>query len=128
MQRLFVLRDSNHAKQLWAFLKMNWAACASSGKPLAVMVTEHKAKRSRDQNAKYWAMLSDLADNAWVGGRKYSKEQWHLHWAGELIGWEELPGGRQAPISTATLDVASFSEYIEKIMQRSADELGVILT
>jgi hypothetical protein len=125
LNRTFVLRDETHARRLWAFLRANWLPMAQAGKPLAVAVTEHKAKRSNDQNRLYWVLLADIAESAWVDGRRYSKEQWHAHFAGEFIGWEELPGGRRSPISTTTLSVPEFTTYLERVMQYAAEELGV---
>ncbi len=127
MQKTFVLRNEVNARQLYAFLKVNWLSCAQAGKPLAVTVAEHKAQRSDAANRKYWALLAEIAEGAWVGGRRYSKEQWHLWFAGEFIGWEDLPGGRRAPISTSTLDVASFSAYLDRVMQYAAEHLALEL-
>lgn len=125
MMRSFVLRDEINCRQLYAFLRSNWLAMAQAGKPLAVAVTEHKAKRSNDQNRLYWVLLADIAESAWVDGRRYSKEQWHAYFAGEFIGWEELPGGLRSPISTTTLSVPEFTTYLERVMQYAAEELGV---
>ena len=123
--RSFVLRTDLNAKQLYGFLKHNWTAFAAQGKPLAVTVTEHKSKRSGQANRRYWAILTQIAEAAWSGGRRYTKEQWHHYYAGELLGWDELPGGRMVPISTSTLDVAAFSEYTDKIVAHATTELGV---
>lgn len=123
--RTFVLRNENACKALHAFLKGNWVACAQAGKPLAVTVEEHKAKRSGSQNRMYWLLLTDIAANCWIDGRQYSKEAWHAHFAGEFIGWEELPGGRRSPISTTTLSVAEFTAYIERIQAYAATELAL---
>lgn len=46
MLRTFVLRADTHAQQLYAFLKANWRAMADQDRPLAVIIQEHKAKRS----------------------------------------------------------------------------------
>ena len=127
MLRTFVLRTDGNAKALWGFLKSNWASCAQQGKPLAVTVTEHKSKRTGQANRRYWAILTQIAESAWSGGRRYTKEQWHHYYAGEFIGWEELPGGRMVPISTTTLDVSAFSEYADRIVAHATTELGVEL-
>lgn len=125
LNRTFVLRNETNAKQLWAFLRANWVSMAQAGKPLAVAITEHKAKRSGEQNRLYWVLLADIAESAWVEGRRYTKEQWHAHFAGEFIGWEDLPNGRRSPISTTTLSVPEFTTYLERVMQYAAEELGV---
>ena len=123
--RQFVLRTDGNAKQLWGFLRSNWLAMAQSGKPLSVTVEEHKAKRSGAQNRLYWRLLTDISETAWVDGKQFSKDAWHAWFAGEFIGWEELPGGRRSPISTASLSVPEFTNYIERVQQYATEQLGV---
>jgi hypothetical protein len=125
MHQTFVLRDETVAKRLWAFLRVNWHALAIQGKPLAVTVSEHKAKRSGEQNRLYWVLLAEIADTAWVDGRRFSRDAWHAHFAGQFIGFEETPGGMRVPISTTTLSVAEFTTYIERVQQYAVEELGV---
>jgi len=125
MNRTFVLRDDLNARQLWAFLRANWQALATAGTPLAVTVHEHKAKRSGEQNRLYWALLTEIAEHAWIDGRRFSKDAWHAHFAGEFIGYEEGPGGQRVPISTTTLSVPEFTGYIERVQQYATEQLGV---
>ena len=128
MMRSFVLRDEVNCRQLYAFLRSNWLAMAQAGKPLGVLVAEHKAKRTGPQNRFYWgAALRSIAENAWVDGKQYSAEAWHEHFKRQFIGVEETPGGGRVGISTTTLDVAAFSEYVERVMQYAAEHLGVIV-
>lgn len=127
MLRTFVLRDDVNCRQLYAFLRANWLAMAQAGKPLGVMVAEHKAKRSNPQNRLYWLVLNEIAENGWVDGKRFSADAWHEHFKREFIGVEELPGGGTAGISTTTLDVDAFSTYIERVMQYAAEQLGVIV-
>lgn len=123
--RQFVLRDETSAKALWGFLKQNWAALAQQGKPLAITVTEWRAKRSGQANRRYWAILNEISSQAWINGKQYSKEAWHHEFAGRFIGWEETPGGHMSPISTTTLDIGEFSDYMTKIEEYAASELGL---
>lgn len=125
MLRTFVLRDEPNARALWLFLKNNWMALAAAGKPLAVTVQEHKAKRSGDQNKRYWAILNEIASNAWINGRQFSSEAWHEFFKTRFIGYEETPDGRQIGISTTTLSIAEFGDYMTRIEVYSADELGI---
>lgn len=74
-----------------------------------------KSKRSVDQNKRYWKMLLELADVAWVGDRQYSKDAWHEYFKREFIGIEELPGGGQIGISTTKLTVEEFGNYMTQI-------------
>lgn len=128
LHRTFVLKGPAEWKMLSAFLKMNAAACAQNGKPLAVTVTEHKAKRSTLANARYWAMLAEIAEQSFVGGKKFSNEVWHEHLGRMLIGCEDLPGGGMKAISTTTLDVEAFSRYMDQVESYAATELGVRFT
>lgn len=123
--RTFILRGPEQAKALHAFLKANAAALAEQGKPLAVEVREHKAKRSGQQNRRYWALLRFIAENAWVSGRQFSDDAWHEHFKRQFIGTEELPGGATAGISTSTLDVAAFGAYMEAIERFAGSDLGI---
>lgn len=126
LHRTFVLRGPEQWKLLSAFLKMNAAGCAQAGKPLAVVVSEHKEKRSSVQNNRYWALLAEISDQAFVNGKKYSNEIWHEHFARMFIGCEELPTGDLKAISTTTLNVEDFGRYMEKLEAYAARELGVM--
>lgn len=131
MQKTFVLRDPIACKQLHAFLRSNWLAMAQAGKPLAVSVSEHKSKRSLDQNALLHAALSQIAVSAWVDGKQFGADTWKEFFRRRLIDTEEipLPGGGfvERGVSTTTLNVEQFSEFIEQIYAYASTELGVIL-
>lgn len=128
MLRTFVLRGQPQAQLLWAFLKANWEALAQAGKPLAVTVTEYKSKRSLEQNKRYWALLNEIAEQAYVGGQQFSAEAWHEHFKRKYIGCEDLPGGGQIGISTTSLAVSEFADYMTKVEQFAVTELGVEFT
>ena len=125
MLRTFVLRDDTNAASLWAFLKNNWRPMATNGKPLAVTVAPHKTKRSIEQNRRYWLILGEIAENGWIDGKRFSTESWAEYFKGKFIGFEETPDGRQIGISTTTLDVAAFADYMTRIEAYAAQELGI---
>lgn len=125
MLRVFVLRTDHNAKSLWLFLRNNWRALAGDGKPLSVTVQEHKAKRSSEQNRRYWAILNEIAAGAWIGGRRYGADAWHEFFKARLIGLEEVPDGRSVGISTTTLSVSDFAEYMTKVEAYAVEELGI---
>lgn len=126
--RVFILREEQHARALWAFLKGNWRALAQAGRPLSITVQEHKAKRSQEQNRLYWQRLNEIAAQAWVGGRQFGAEAWHEQFKRQYIGMEELPRGGTVGISTTTLSVAEFSEYLNQIEAYAATDLGITLS
>jgi hypothetical protein len=127
LHKSFVLRNPEIWKRLVAFVKANW----STEKPLMVIVTEADKPRTLHQNAYYWAVIREIAANAWVGGRQFSAEAWH-----ELLAREygpvkdiELPNGNvvQTRCSTSDMNAGPFSEYIENIKAYAAGELGLEL-
>jgi len=125
MDRTFILRTEIQCRQLYAFLRANWSDMAAAGRPLAVIVSEAKARRSGAQNRRYWALLNEIAEHAWVGGKRYEADVWHAEFAGRFIGWSETPSGTRVPISTTTLSVAQFSEYMDQVEAYATTELGV---
>lgn len=127
MLRMFVLRDEIHAKSLWGFLKVNWRECARAGRPLAVTVSQHKDKRTIEQNKRYWAILNEIAEQAWVAGKQFTAEAWHEYYKRKLIGVEELPDGSSVGISTTTLNVEEFGNYMTRMEVDAVQELGVQL-
>ena len=127
MQRLFVLRDESHALALYAFLRANWKSMADAGRPLALFVTEHKAKRNTQQNSLYWALLGQIAEEGWLDGQRFGAEAWHEYFKRQYIGYIEVPDGTLTGISTTTLDVHAFADYIDKIQEYAASELGMEL-
>jgi hypothetical protein len=132
LHRTFILRNDGFAQALYAFLKQNWKAMADTGKPLAVSVSEYKSKRSIEQNARLHALLSEIAEQAWVRGRQYDAEIWKEYFRSKFIGTEEIemPDGKrfERGISTTTLDVAAFSDFMERIQEHATRELGVVFS
>lgn len=130
MNRLFVLRELQHLHSLLAFLSANWQQFAAEGKFLAVTVTFYKSKRSLEQNRRYFgpAVLGAIAEQAWVGGRQYSKEVWHEQFKRQFIGVVDLPGGATMAMSSTELSVEEFSNFMQQVEAFAASELGVHFT
>ena len=135
LRRSFVLHGPIQAKLLHAFLKSNAAEMAKQGQPLEVSVSVYKAKRSKDQNNLMWALLEQIAQQAFVGGRRFEAEVWHEHMKRELLPdetlkgvkkWRVLPSGhRDLGMGTTDLNTAEFSLYLEALQAKAASELGV---
>src|SRR6478752_1284377 len=106
--RHFILRQDGHVRQLQGFIGANWKACADEGKPLSVEVTEYKSQRSTPQNNLYWRRLGEIADQAWVAGRQFSRDAWHHEFGSAFLPKIPTPSGELVPISTTKLDVAEF--------------------
>ena len=125
MKALYILREDRNAQALYAFLKANWRACAEQGKPLAVEIKPEKTKRSLEQNAFYWKLLGQVAEQAWYGGRQFRAEDWHEQFRDLLLPRVDLPMGKSIPVSTTTLSVGEFTEYVNRVEAFAAQELGV---
>lgn len=131
LHRTFVLRNDTYTQALIAFITANAAAMASAGTPLSVTVSQHKAKRSIEQNSMLHAILSEIAEGAWVNGRQFPMEVWKEFFRAKFIGTEEMvmPDGqiKEKGLSTTTLDVAAFSDFINQISEYAATVLGLEL-
>ena len=123
--KTFVLRGEPNAQALWSFLKHNWGSFSDAGKPLAVSVVEHRAKRSTEQNKRLWALLNEIAEQAMLDGKHYSAEAWHEWAKRQFIGVEELPGGGTVGISTTTLNVEEFGAYMTRLECWAAQNFGL---
>ena len=134
--RLFVLRDASHASELVRFLKERAGPAAKAGRPLQVIVSEHKPKRSNAANAFMWsAVLEPIAGQAMPGGRKFSAEVWHEQLKRDYLPdetalgvkkWTYLPDGtRELAMSTSDLNSAEMADYLHRIQAYAATELGV---
>ena len=128
LHRTFILRGQVPHDGLLAFLAANWRAMADAGKPLAVTVSAYKAKRNADQNARYWAMIGEIAAAAWVDGRQFSAEVWHEHFKRTFLGVDDLPAGATMARSSAAISVAEFAEYMSRVEAHAAQALGVEFT
>lgn len=109
-------------------------------KPLQVTVEEFRPLRKLDQNALMWAgPLKDIAEQAYLDGRKYRAEIWHEYFKREFLpdefdpeqcrdGYEKWaidPTGSQVLIGTTTeLTVRGMALYIQQIEAFGAN-LGV---
>jgi hypothetical protein len=103
----------------------NWKAFSDAGRPLAVSVHEHKTKRSIDQNKRYWAILRQIAELGWIHGKTFSAEAWHEFFRRYFIGYEDVPYGQMVGISTTTLTVADFADYMTKVEAYAVEEFGI---
>nr|DAP79054.1 MAG TPA: protein NinB [Caudoviricetes sp.] len=96
---------------------------------LDITIRPYKAKRSHEQNKRLWAIYGELADKAWVNGRRYSAETWHEYCKGYFLGFElkAMPDGSElkTPISTTRLNVAEMTEYQNNIQSWAANEFKI---
>lgn len=129
--REFTLRSPSIWSALCAFVSANAKACLERGKPLRVIVTESDKKRNAEQNRFYWGpVLTTIAEQAWVDGRRFDKDVWHEHCARKFGVCDELvmPDGEIVTRrkSTTQMTVGEFSEYLNRVQAYAAGELGVM--
>lgn len=124
MSRQFILRDPEHAHRLIDFLKATAGPQAAVGRPWCVSVDEYHAKRSTDANARYWALLTEIAEQAVVDGKRFSRDAWHQHFRDQYAPKEDSPSGPVA-MSTSQMNKQTFSEYMQRVEVFAAQTLGV---
>ena len=97
---------------------------------LEVCVRPYNSKRSVEQNRRLWKIYGELADKAWVNGRRYSAETWHEYCKGMFLGYElkAMPDGTEikTPISTTTLNTAEMTDYQNRLQAWAAGNFGLI--
>ena len=89
-----------------------------------------KMRRSGESNRRYWALLAELSEKLKPSGFQYSRQTWHIYFREKFLEAEEvkLPNHKTRIVATSTadLDKAEFSEYLDKVQAWCA-ERGVWL-
>lgn len=106
-------------------------------RPLEVVIREEVKKRSLDANAYYWVRVGEIAEQAFLNGRRYDSEVWHEYFKRNVLmeqvvtkdgqqrsKWTEMPDGTLTVISTTALEKSCFHDYTTAIEAFGA-ELGV---
>lgn len=87
--------------------------------PIGMIVEFREAKRTLDQNAKLWPMLTDISQQLVWHGQKYPPEDWKDHLMHQLRGgrWMPAEDGGMVPIGfrTSELSKVEFADLIEVI-------------
>jgi len=110
-------------------------------KPIQVTIGEATKQRKPDQNSLMWVgPLADIAEQAWVEGKRFSAEVWHHHFKVLLLPeeyderlckegyckWSYGPtGDRILTGSTTHLTVYGFSLYMEALYAEGGN-MGVM--
>ena len=105
--------------QLMPKLQEVWDLVSKGIKGGAVVVTLGREKRSKSQNARLWATLTDVADQVEWHGQKLSQEDWKHIFTASLIKQRAVPGIDSGFVvlgqSTSKLSKAQFSDLLELI-------------
>lgn len=125
IQRTFILRSEKQIPLIEAFIRANLGA----DRPLAVVVSEPRAKRTQEQNDALHALIRQIAAEAYVDGKQYSMTAWKEFFRDRFVSNDriELPDGRTVMRhrSTTELSVGEMSELIDAIKSYAATELGL---
>jgi hypothetical protein len=124
MSRTFVLRAPEHAQSMLAYIKANAGPQAAARKPLVITVDIYKARRTSEANARYWALLGEIAEQVQVNGKYFSNDTWHEHFKSLFAPKEDGPSG-PIPISTSHMNTEQFSHYMTRVEVYAAQQLGV---
>lgn len=109
--------------------------------PIEVIIREQVKTRGLDANALMWAVtLKDIAEQAWVDGKRFSAEVWHHHFKIIYLPeefeegitkdgyrkWDVTPSGERVLVgSTAHLTTKGFANYLTQIEADGAN-MGVM--
>ena len=109
--------------------------------PIEVVIREQVKPRKLSQNAVMWAgPLADIAEQAYINGRRYSAEVWHEFLKREYLPeefdtllckegyrkWAMAPDGERVLTgSTGMLTVSGFAQYLTQVEAHGAS-LGVM--
>lgn len=89
------------------------------GKRWKVTFEEYKANRSLEQNKRYWQLLSAMADHLNENSDVvHTSDILHIFFRNSFLGKDVLEvKGKilEHPRSTSKLNVAEFSEYMQKV-------------
>ncbi|MBR8429044.1 recombination protein NinB [Burkholderia cenocepacia] len=124
MMPTYILRNKDIAQRMVDYIKAVAGPAAASGKPIVVEVGEYQAKRSTQANARYWALLEEISGQAYVDGKRFSREAWHTYFREQYAPKEDGPAGL-TPMSTSQMDKETFQRYVTQIEVYAAETLGV---
>lgn len=97
--------------------------------PWEFVLRKHKNKRSVDQNKRYHAVCAEIAEQLIIRGQRFHPDTLKEYFKGLFIGSIEVPVPdgtvKRIPISSTTLKVGEFAEYMTKIDAWATDH-GVI--
>lgn len=108
--------------------------------PLEVVIREPVKARGMDQNGYYFMRIGELAGQAWIDGKQFSKDAWHEYAKKNIMPeeittkdgevrskWEETPDGGMSVISTTRLERGCFADYTNAVEAFGAS-LGVMFS
>lgn len=130
MENVSYKLTKDNKRPLMTTIYNNLGVWLESNAELEVCIRPYNSKRSIEQNRRLWKIYGELADKAWVNGRRYSAETWHEYCKGMFLGYElkAMPDGTElkTPISTTTLNTAEMTDYQNRLQAWTAGNFGLI--
>lgn len=130
MENVSYKLTKDNKRPLMTTIYNNLGVWLESNAELEVCIRPYNSKRSIEQNRRLWKIYGELADKAWVNGRRYSAETWHEYCKGYFLGFElkaMLDGSElKTPISTTTLNTAEMTDYQNRLQAWAAGNFGLI--
>lgn len=130
MQSVAYRLTKDNKRPLMKTIYNNLGAWLEANAELEVCIRPYNSKRSIEQNRRLWKLYGELADKAWVNGRRYSAETWHEYCKGIFLGYElkAMPDGTEVktPISTTTLNTTEMTDYQNRLQAWAAGNFGLI--
>lgn len=90
----------------------------------AVTVKQHVRRRSNDQNARWWALMTAISQQApaHMDGQWFHPEVWHEHLVARFAGMEPGPFGDGIRKQTSKMDRQAFEALMHEAEAWAFDE------
>lgn len=125
LRKTFVLRNEEVLQRALAFVRAN----TSEQRPLMLLVSDVDAKHTDEQRALLWAIVRQIAADAWVGGKQFTADAWYELLMREYAPRKEitLPSGEIAIVRTSinSLGVRALTKLIDEVVAYATTELGI---
>jgi len=121
-KRIILLRGEQQRETLLALVRN---LPVDDKRPLQVTIQEETKARGLSANAYYWVMLGQAAEQAYLEGRRFDADIWHVYCGRNVMvdtitlkdgtvrsKWIELPDGSTTIVSTTQLERKCFAEYV----------------
>ena len=114
MQSVAYKLTKDNKRPLMTTIYNNLGVWLESNSELEVCIRPYNSKRSIEQNRRLWKIYGELADKAWVNGRRYSAETWHEYCKGMFLGFElkAMPDGTEVKTPITSIRLYSFIKLL----------------
>lgn len=130
MFREFIIENDKVWECAKVFIESNRKMLAELNTPIRLTVSTKEEKRRERQNRYYFGIvLKSIEEQAWVSGKRFTKDAWHELLAnqfGEFVEIE-LPDGNNIlkRLSTTEMSVKRFAKYITEVTAYACSEFVI---